>query len=65
MIIDSRSNGSQQGHYRFLIQQIEKALRNAVNFRHLAEEFFIDPKDVISLLKEINQDSLQKTAVKL
>ncbi|PZV11639.1 MAG: hypothetical protein DCF22_14075 [Leptolyngbya sp.] len=62
---DSRSNGSQQGNYCSLIQRIEKVLRNAANFKHLAEEFFIDPEGVISLLQGINQDGSQKRAVRL
>ena len=62
---DSRFNGSQQGSYRSLMQRIEKTLRNAENFKHLAEEFFLDPEGVISLLQGINQDGLQKTAVRL
>lgn len=62
---DLRSNGSQQGNYHSLIQRIEKTLRNAVNFKHLAEEFFLDPEGVISLLQGTSQDSLQKTTVRL
>jgi YesN/AraC family two-component response regulator len=62
---DSRSNGSQQSNYRSLIQRIEKALRNAANFKHLAEEFFIDPEGVVSLLQGVNQDGSQKKEIGL
>ncbi len=62
---DSRSNDPQQGNYRSLVQRIEKALRNAANFKHLAEEFFIDPEGVVSLLRGVNQEGSQKNEIGL
>lgn len=45
---------SSRGNHLFLMQRIEKALWNAANFKHLAEEFFLDPEGVISLLQKTN-----------
>jgi hypothetical protein len=39
------------------MKRIEQALHKAANFKQLAEEFFLDPEGITSLLTTLNQDS--------
>lgn len=48
--------GSRRSYFS-LIQRIEQALQKAANFKQLAEEFFLDPEGVTSLLTIINQEN--------